>query len=171
MEEASAEDHPAVVSVVNRAYRGVGYPHGWNTEAGLMSGDRIRLEQLRDDLSANLNAKLMVLREGSHIHASVWIQPETDAQWYFGMLAIDPTLQAMGVGKSMLQAIEQFVTDRGGRRIRITVINVRESLIGWYERHGYTRTGEVEPFPYGDDRFGTPLRDDLNFVVLIKNPA
>ncbi|CAN5257943.1 GNAT family N-acetyltransferase [soil metagenome] len=28
--------------------------------------------------------------------------------------------------------------------------------------------GETEPFPYGDERFGTPLRDDLCFVVVEK---
>ena len=27
-------------------------------------------------------------------------------------------------------------------------------------------TGETEPFPYGDARFGQPTRDDLVFVVL-----
>jgi hypothetical protein len=52
--------------------------------------------------------------------------------------------------------------------MRMSVTNVREALIGWYIRRGYGRTGEIEPFPYGDDRFGTPLRDDLAFVVLEK---
>jgi hypothetical protein len=31
---------------------------------------------------------------------------------------------------------------------------------------GYRRTGATQPFPYGDERFGTPLRDDLHFIVL-----
>jgi len=26
--------------------------------------------------------------------------------------------------------------------------------------------GEIKLFPYWDNRFGTPLRDDLNFVIL-----
>jgi hypothetical protein len=29
--------------------------------------------------------------------------------------------------------------------------------------------GETEPFPYGDERYGTPTRDDLYFVVLEKD--
>ncbi len=57
---------------------------------------------------------------------------------------------------------------RGGKRVRITVVNVRDALIAWYIRRGYDKTGETEPFPYGDDRFGHPLRDDLGFVVLEK---
>lgn len=50
----------------------------------------------------------------------------------------------------------------------MTVVNVRDTLIAWYIRRGYFLTGETEPFPYDDNRFGTPLRDDLAFVVLEK---
>ena len=50
-----------------------------------------------------------------------------------------------------------------------TVIDIRESLIAFYGRRGYARTGVTKPFPYGDERFGTPLRDDLRFEVLEKD--
>ena len=50
----------------------------------------------------------------------------------------------------------------------MTVINVRDTLIAWYVRRGYALTGETEPFPYGDNRFGIPRRDDLHSVVLRK---
>jgi hypothetical protein len=29
-------------------------------------------------------------------------------------------------------------------------------------------TGQTEPFPYGDERFGLPTRPDLEFVILDK---
>ena len=54
----------------------------------------------------------------------------------------------------LLSSAEQWVREHGGRRVRMTVINVREALIAWYLRRGYDRTGETNPFPYGDDRFG-----------------
>jgi hypothetical protein len=50
----------------------------------------------------------------------------------------------------------------------MTVIVQRPELIAWYERRGYRRTGERKPFPYGDQRFGLPRRDDLAFEVLRK---
>lgn len=50
----------------------------------------------------------------------------------------------------------------------MTVISVREDLIAWYERRGYRRTGRMSPFPYGDERFGIPQRDDLAFELLVK---
>ena len=64
---------------------------------------------------------------------------------------------------------EAWVAERWNARwLRMSVINKRAELIAYYERRGYERTGEVEPFPYGDDRFGVPLVDDLEFVVLVK---
>ena len=36
------------------------------------------------------------------------------------------------------------------------------------ERRGYRRTGIYSPFPYGDERFGIPRRDDLRFELLVK---
>jgi len=51
----------------------------------------------------------------------------------------------------------------------MTVVNIRDTLIAWYQRRGYVLTGETRPFPYGDSRFGEPRRDDLSFVVLEKH--
>ena len=64
---------------------------------------------------------------------------------------------------------EAFARDRfGAERMRMTVIDKRTELIAFYERRGYLQTGEREPFPYGEDRFGLPRTEDLEFVVLIK---
>ena len=49
------------------------------------------------------------------------------------------------------------------------VVNVRDALIAWSLRRGYAKTGDTEPFPYGDDRFGAPVRDDLSFLVLAED--
>jgi hypothetical protein len=51
----------------------------------------------------------------------------------------------------------------------MTVIRQREMLIAWYERRGYRRRDEIIPFPYDDPSVGTPLRDDLQLVVLEKS--
>ena len=51
----------------------------------------------------------------------------------------------------------------------IRIINTaRGELIAWYERRGYVRTGELAPFPYGDERFGIPRRADLAFELLVR---
>lgn len=91
-----------------------------------------------------------------------------DGVWYLGLLTVRPALQKQQLGRALLAAVEDFAKQRGARRMRMTVVHVRDTLIAWYERRGYTLTGETKPFPYHDKRFGNPLRDDLHFVVLEK---
>jgi hypothetical protein len=58
---------------------------------------------------------------------------------------------------------------RSGREAHPNACRERQdALIAWYLRRGAHKTRETEPFPYGDDRFGAPLRDDLSFLVLEK---
>jgi len=52
--------------------------------------------------------------------------------------------------------------------MRISVIQLRAPLIEWYERRGFRATGESVPFPYGDERNGIPLRNDLQLLVFEK---
>ena len=92
----------------------------------------------------------------------------TSDAWYLGLFTVDPALQKQHLGRALLSAAEDFAKAHGARLMRMGVLNVREALIAWYERRGYCRTGETEPYPYGDNRFGTPLRDDLEFVILEK---
>jgi len=104
----------------------------------------------------------------SEILGVVWLEPQSGSVWYLGMLTVRPDLQASRLGRGLLEQAEVFAQHRGARRLRMTVVSVRETLIAWYERRGYRLTGETEPFPYDDERFGRPKRDDLVFVVLEK---
>ncbi|WP_429499306.1 GNAT family N-acetyltransferase [Robbsia andropogonis] len=98
----------------------------------------------------------------------VWLEPREKDIWYLGSLTVDPQQQNRGLGQALLYCAEQWVLEHGGTLVQMTVVNVRDKLIEWYERRGYRDTGERWEFPYDDNRFGTPLRDDLNFVVLEK---
>ncbi|AMV48458.1 GNAT family N-acetyltransferase [Paraburkholderia caribensis] len=170
---ASDDDIPEVVRLMNLAYRGSDGDsgEGWSTREKYLTGDRTTEKFLRDDLSASPHASLLIWRlEGQPgIAGSVWLEPQGDGNWYLGSLAVDSGRQNSGLGKKLLSLAEDWIRERGGRRINITVINVRETLIGWYWRRGYRDMGEREPFPYGDNRFGIPLRTDLCFVRLQKN--
>ena len=85
------------------------------------------------------------------------------------MLTVRPTAQGTGLGRKLLEAAERWAIDHwSSRSVHMTVIRQREELIAWYERHGYSRTGKSKPFPYGDERFGRPKRDDLAFEILSK---
>ena len=164
------DEVPAIVALMNRAYRSSG-PSNWSTETKYLAGDRTTNEALRADLAAKPAASLLKwVEEGTdQLTGCVWLEPLNVDTWYLGSLAIDPDRQRGGLGRVMLSAAELWVRERGGKRVQMTVVNVRDALIAWYLRRGYHRTGDTAPFPYGDDCFGAPLRDDLCFVVLEKD--
>jgi ribosomal protein S18 acetylase RimI-like enzyme len=91
--------------------------------------------------------------------------------WYLGSLTVDPREQNAGLGRRILEAAERRILALGGTQVVIDVLNVRGSLIAWYERRGYRLTGEAHPFPYEDSRYGVPQRADLAFLVLEKELA
>jgi ribosomal protein S18 acetylase RimI-like enzyme len=161
-----------VVDLVNAAYRGSEGKAGWTHEQGFLDGQRVTVELLKQDLAEAPSASILLLREGTRLLACVRTEmtraSSGEPACYIGMLAVQPTLQDGGVGRRVLEHAESEGRRRGAVAARLTVVSIRDSLIAWYERRGYRRTGETEAFPYEDRRFGTPLRDDLAFVVLEK---
>lgn len=165
---ATDADVPAIVALMNLAYRG-GDPAAWNSES-YIRGDRIDEAMLRADIAAHPEGAQLVWRRGAGeaIHGAVWVAPWRDGIWYLGSLTIHPTEQGAGLGRDLLAAAEDWVRAHGGTAIRMTVIHIRAGLLAWYQRRGYALTDETEPFPYGDARIGIPIRDDLHFLVLCK---
>ena len=165
---AGAEaDLDAIVALVTSAYRGDASRAGWTTEADLLDGERIDREVLRADMQAPRSRVLLAERDGALLACAHVAQIEGSG--YFGMFAVRPALQNAGLGRAVLAEAERIAREEWAlSQMRMTVIDVRDELIAWYERRGYHRTGVVKPFPYGDLRFGIPRRDDLRFEVLEK---
>lgn len=215
---ATPADVPAVVALVESAYRGESSEQGWTSESHLIGGQRTDPGMIEDTLARPGSHILLaeedgVLRVCCELNAPSAGDPKAvvvaasagagaataaavagsagdaraaDATMdapdhgcgpghspasaaYFGMFAVDPTLQGGGYGRLVLAEAERIARDDfGAASMEMTVIRQREALIAWYERRGYAQTGERRPFPYGDERFGLPKRDDLEMVVLAK---
>ena len=174
IEPATGGDLAATVSLVNSAYRGMTARAAWTNEADLLDGQRTDVQSLADELSAPDPSTILLLRErpDAQILACVMLQRYRDRDealmCHLAMLTVSPGEQARGLGRHMLDVSEDWARDAGCRALRITVISLRAELVAWYERRGFRRTGETQPFPYGDARFGIPRRDDLAFLVMEK---
>jgi len=166
-------DYAPIIELVNLSFRGVGESAGWNSEADFIEGQRLTESLLRDDLAAKPEAFLLTYRENPNgaLLGTVWLEPRKDCVWYLGLLTVRSHLQNRQMGRALLTAAEDFAKQRGACRIRMSVVNARDTLIAWYGRRGYLLTGETQPFPYDDQRFGRPLREDLHFVLLEKDLA
>jgi ribosomal protein S18 acetylase RimI-like enzyme len=164
---AAEDDIPALVALVESAYRGDASRAGWTTEADLLEGQRTDPEGIAAVVAGPAAVMLAVERAGELVACCQLEQRGEHA--YFGMFAVSPRLQGAGLGKAVLAEAERTVrAEWGAREMQMTVIRQREDLIAWYERRGYARTGKLSPFPYGDERFGIPQRSDLAFELLVK---
>lgn len=166
LEQATPDDLPALHALIESAYRGDSAREGWSHEADLLGGQRTDLAAL-EAIVADPAQHLLVLREGDSLRACVLLVDKGHGLAYLGMLTVEPRRQATGLGRLILAAAEEHASvELAATRVEMTVIAQREELIGWYQRRGYTLTGESRPFPNDDPRFGLPKRDDLGFVVL-----
>ena len=162
---AGPEDVSAVVAIVESAYRGDASRAGWTTEADLLDGQRTDAEQVRSLLDRQGSVILLAEAEGNLV-GTCHLERSSAERAYFGMFAVRPGLQGGGIGRALLREAGRLAAACGCSELRMTVIRQRTELIAWYGRFGFAPTGETEPFPYGDERFGRPRRDDLEFVVL-----
>lgn len=159
---AAQGDVAALHALVESAYRGEASRAGWTTEADLLDGQRTDPDGVREALP-----DLLVAVEDGEVVGCCALTAKDD-HGYFGMFAVRPGLQGAGLGSRLLAAAEQRAAGLGLARVDMTVLASRSELIAYYLRRGYADTGERRPFPYGDERFGRPRRDDLEFVVLSK---
>jgi len=169
---ATLADTDALVELVESAYRGDSSRAGWTTEADFLDGRRTGADDIKACLDRPQSVILIVERSGAdaapELLACAHVAVE-DGAGYFGMFSVKPTLQGGGIGKRVIDEAERIAReDWKLPAMRMTVIDIRDELIAFYERRGYVRTGHYKPFPYGDERFGQPKRDDLRFEVLEK---
>ncbi len=165
---ATQADIPAIVDLVQSAYRGDSSRIGWTTEANILDGQRIDPQGVRESLAQN-DSVVLLGEINDSVQACAHVA-RVNGEGYFGMFAVAPGQQSTGIGSRMLAEAERRIRDDWNCTcLRMTVIDLRDELIAWYQRRGYARTGRYKPFPYGDERFGIPRRDDLRFEWLVKN--
>jgi ribosomal protein S18 acetylase RimI-like enzyme len=166
---ATRTDLDDILTLVNAAYRGIGAKAGWTSENGIVSGTRVDAASVESLLAQERTVILIMRREAdARPLGCIVVQLDEDATCELSMFAIHPNEQAAGYGRTLLTAAETYAYSHGARLAELTVVHVRDSLIAWYERQGYRRTGATKAFPYHDPSLGQPLRDDLHFVVLAK---
>lgn len=158
---ASAGDARELKDLIESAYRGDAAREGWNHEADLLDDERTTLEDIERMLTDPAVTFTVARDSSGAIIGCVAVTRKDASLGYLGMLCVSPTLQSGGLGRLLLDAAEKAARASGLDAMEMTVISQRETLIAWYERRGYHRTGERRPFP-------VPRDPPLEFVVLEK---
>jgi ribosomal protein S18 acetylase RimI-like enzyme len=168
--EATPSDAGAVVDLIESAYRGPSSQEGWTTEAELLDGQRTDIDSVLTAINRDDVWLLLAEAAGEELVGCCQLERRSSHTAYFGSFAVRPGLQSNGLGRRLLAAAEEHArTAWEASVVEMTVIAQRAELIAWYERRGYSPTGETRPFPYDDERAGLPRRPDLQFVVMAKS--
>jgi ribosomal protein S18 acetylase RimI-like enzyme len=163
---ATEKDIHELVQLMDSAYRGDSAKQGWTNEADLFIGSKRTDESTVKELMRNPGAVfLKYMSEENKIDGCVFFQKKQD-RLYLGMFSVAPTAQGNGIGKKILSEADDYAKKHDCKSIYMTVITIREELIAWYEKHGYTKTGELVPFQV-DEKFGIPTQP-LEMLVLEK---
>ena len=135
---ATIADVPALVRLINRAYR---------VEDFFIDGDRTHEAEVRMRLAKPDAAFLVVPAAGDAetLAAAVYLEVH-GARGYFAMLSVDPAYQKRGLGRMLTEAVEAHCRARGCAFVAIEVVNLREELPAFYARLGFTPDGTA-PFP------------------------
>ncbi len=161
---ATTDDLDPIVALVTSAYRGEESTAGWTTEHHLLHGQRTDPDMVSAAI-VDPDGRVELAEVDGELLGCLQLTWSGETA-HFGMFAVRPTAQAAGIGSALLTHAEAIARSRGCTSMDLEVIAQREQLIAYYRRRGYEPTGETAPFPYGDERFGIPQRDDLHFVVL-----
>lgn len=147
---SSSADAPALKALIETAYRGDSARQGWNHEADILDDERIGREEL-DAMLADPAVTILTARDSGALIGCVAVTCKGGIRegglGYLGMLCVLPTLQSAGLGRRLLDAAEGHARTLRLAAMEMTVIEGRDTLIAWYERRGYARTGETRPFP------------------------
>jgi GNAT superfamily N-acetyltransferase len=149
--EASLDDVPALLRVINDAYL---------VERGFVKGDRLTESELRGYFA---RGTFLVAVDEQRPIACVFLQPTAPDRAYLGLLAVDPLTQGHGLGRFMMAAAERRCRDAGSRAIDIRVVNLRTELPPFYASLGFVPNGTA---PFVDARLFKPAHFLVMTLVL-----
>lgn len=130
---ASRDDISAIVSLVNRAFE---------VELFFLNGDRTSVENVTEMMAKG--EYLLAESPDGHLVGTVYFEKRGERA-YFGMLSIDPALKGTGLGRLLIETVEDHARKQGCLAMDITVVNLRTELPPYYGRFGYEISGELPP--------------------------
>ena len=130
---ASESDIPELVAVVNAAFQ---------VERDFRLGDRTSPAEIARLMQ---NSTFFVAVKDERIAGAVLVRVN-GTTGYFGMLAVDPTLQRAGIGRMLREAAENYCRERGCTEMTLSTGSVRHELLSYYRKSGY-QIRSIEPAP------------------------
>jgi predicted N-acetyltransferase YhbS len=165
--KATSKDAASIAALINNAYRGETSRYGWTTEADLLSGLRTEVDEVLCLIAAD-DTMLLLCFDGTTLLGSVTLEKQGNVA-HLGMFAVHPQQQGQGIGKQLLAFAEHAAVETWDvKSMVMSVITLRQELIAFYQRRGYSLTGALKPFP-AESKLWTPLVSSLQLGLMEKS--
>ncbi|KAF3071447.1 hypothetical protein CFAM422_006145 [Trichoderma lentiforme] len=167
--QATVEDAGQIQQLVESAFRAIDSRPDWTGNAELASTFRISVEEVMPRILNPDNAVLMALDDTDNLVASIEVAKRGNDCGRISMIAVNERYQKGGVGRSVLAYAEAYCRQTWNvENFSLNALSTRKTLIEWYMRQGYQKTGETSPFPR--ERFASvALPDDICFIEMEKD--
>ena len=146
---ANENDIAEIVSVVNDAFR---------VESHFRAGSRTSVAEVTRLMQGS---QWLVAMHDRQLAGAVLVRVE-GTTGYFGMLAVRPALQRLGIGRALVEAAEEYCREHGCTTMTLSTGSVRHELLERYEKLGYAITGIQPALPNG------PFTKQIEIVKMAK---
>jgi GNAT superfamily N-acetyltransferase len=147
---ATNDDAPGIARLINQAFR---------VEDFFKAGDRTTAAGVLELMGAG--EFLVVDGQDGEPTVAVYVS-RSDGRGYFGMLSVDPRVQGKGLGRQVIDAVEDRCRRAGCAWMDIYVVSLRPALTGFYQKLGYSASGTKE-FPDPEE-----LTEPCHLIVMTK---
>jgi ribosomal protein S18 acetylase RimI-like enzyme len=155
-----------ISDLLNLAYRGV---DNWTEETQLLSGKR-STQSLVERSMNETGTYFFVCRNDAALLACARLTLVGN-EAYIGSFAVLPRYQRNGIGSYLLSEIEQIVMkEYGVTFFSVPVLSEQHTLKAFYEKCGYQKNGQAEPYP-AHLNIGTPKRSDIMIEFYLKKAS
>jgi len=147
---AKGADVGALAALINAAFR---------VEQPFIEGDRTNPDGVRNYMQ---KGKFLLAEDPAGLAGCVYIELRGD-RGYVGLLGVDPSRQGTGLGRTLMDAAENYLREAGCRAADLRIVSARTALPAFYRHLGYIETGTAPFAP------GVPLKTPCHYILMSKS--
>jgi ribosomal protein S18 acetylase RimI-like enzyme len=165
---ATLDDAMDVRQLIESAFRAEDSRQGWVGNSDLASRFSIEEKTISSIITNPDSTFLMASDANGKLLGTIGVSKRGPDSARLFMLAVDPQYHRGGIGKQILTYAEDYCQREWSPKVLgLDALSNRETLISWYMRRGYRKTGKSTPFPREEFK-DLNLPDDLHFVEFEK---
>lgn len=135
------DDFRPYAKLLNEAFATVARDFGLTKENSPTHNAFITSEELKSQLTDN--KEFFYFLDGVHLIGFIAIEKSKRENnlFYIEKVAVHPYTRHKGIGKQLMDFATGRITELGGNKISVGLINSNTILKEWYKRQGYHETG------------------------------